>query len=338
MTLRGTSYELVVTTATTYDAHPVGSSLLASQHLLHPGGDGLGRGSLPNLGEVADRRRAPGSARACRCHRRSLVHEPGSRVDDPGGPDRDEQVAAEQARWISSMPYGISPNQTTSGRSAGFAAGGARRLVAALVAHQGRRRSPVHRAARSRPCMWSTRLRPARSCRSSMFWVTRKQVVTEDLLQLGQRTVRGVRLHPDQSGPAGVVEPLHHRRVGARASSRRRGSVPRAGGPPTARRSRGRSAHAALGGDPGTGEHDDLHGILMRSRLSTPGPRVVVSSPGALRAGALHGSWSPACCCVRRATANTVEPLNGSVMDAWCPDSEIAASAGLDRNTPKIAL
>ena len=46
-----------------------------------------------------------------------LMDESGGRVDRPGGPDGDEEIALSQGRVDASSPRGISPNQTTWGRS-----------------------------------------------------------------------------------------------------------------------------------------------------------------------------------------------------------------------------
>ena len=89
-----------------------------------------------------------------------------------------------------------------------------------------------------------------------------EQVVAEQGLQPRQRRVRGVRLHPRESGPALVVEALHHKRVGVEGLRRGDilGPVPL---PETVRVTE--RGQPALRGDTGTGEYDDLHAETLRS-------------------------------------------------------------------------
>jgi hypothetical protein len=95
----------------------------------------------------------------------------------------------------------------------------------------------AHSAEFSSPCMWISRFAPARSCRSSTFWVT---ISNSPGHSASSAPVRSARRWGDfgQLGAARVVEAVDQRRIaGERLAACRH---PRRGGLPTARRDRGR--------------------------------------------------------------------------------------------------
>ena len=103
---------------------------------------------------------------------RAVRAKPAAGWTSPEVPIETNASAWSRASSTTSSPRGTSPNQTTSGRrladpQAGQGGSSARAPSQGLVTSQ-----TVHRAARSTPCMCSTRTEPPRSCRSSTFWVT----------------------------------------------------------------------------------------------------------------------------------------------------------------------
>ena len=176
-----------------------------------------------------------------RARRRSCasLHEAGRGIDRARSADRDEQVGAARARRRS-RPSGRASRRTRRCRAAAPARRrpGRRARRAACRSSGGARRRRVHQAESASPCMCSTRRAPARSCRSSMFWVTISSSPLPARVEPRQRAVRGVGLLRRGSPRAAVVEALDQLGIAPEglAAWRR----PRPGDPPTARRRRGR--------------------------------------------------------------------------------------------------
>src|SRR5690606_18797333 len=86
------------------------------------------------------------------------------------------------------------------------------------------------------------------------------EVLAHPLPQPGERLVRRVGVHPRNAGPALVVEAVHQLAVGRERlrGGHVLGAVPL---PQPVGVAEGRQA--ALGGDAGTGQYDDLHTAMM---------------------------------------------------------------------------
>ena len=112
-----------------------------------------------------------------------------------------------------SISRGTSPNQTMWGRTCPRRQTG-QRLSASMSPGQSRTaRQLRQRALSSSPCMCTRFREPARSWRSSTFWVTRSTSPAPLPLQPGQGQVGGVGLDARQAAPALVVEAVDQGRV-----------------------------------------------------------------------------------------------------------------------------
>ena len=87
-----------------------------------------------------------------------------------------------------------------------------------------------------------------------------EQVVAQLVLQPGERVMRGVGDDGCQGPASRVVEAEHQLGVGL-VALRRRDAVDGVSLPQSVGGAEGR--HSALGGDAGTGQHDDPHGTIV---------------------------------------------------------------------------
>ena len=124
-----------------------------------------------------------------------------------------KRSAWRSARSITSISSGISPNQTTCGRNAPARPQSGQACQTVRSSSQGRTASQrPQRAFKSSPCMWMTPLEPARSCRSSMFWVTIVEIpaaLGELAFEPRERKMRCVGLRAKQVPTSQVVECEH---------------------------------------------------------------------------------------------------------------------------------
>ena len=104
----------------------------------------------------------------------------------------------------------------------------------ALPSRSARRRPGTSRLVSS-PCMWSSRFEPARSCRSSTFWVTSSSSPGHSASSRASASMRGIGLDRSELRPPRVVEGVDQRRVAAerlgRATSSTRWPSHRPSGP-----------------------------------------------------------------------------------------------------------
>ena len=222
-----------ITVTGTPDAHPSNSSTQAGTISPARPCRASSKKWLPSLGtRLSSSVRAP--------YADAAWTKPGRRVDRARGADGHEQVRL--------LERGEDPVQLVGDLAEPDHVGAQLRLVAAgtrrEVAQVALPRDPVpqarHSAERSSPCMCSTRVEPARSWRSSTFWVTTRRSSPNAASSRASARWAGLGSTRGERGPAGVVEAGARRRAAAR---RPRGwRRPRRGGPPRARRRRGTSA------------------------------------------------------------------------------------------------
>ena len=223
-----------ITVTGTPDAHPSNSSTQAGTSSPARPCRASSKKWLPSLGtRLSSSVRAP--------YADAAWTKPGRRVDRTRGADGHEQVAPPRARRRSG-PARRGSRRTRPRRGAGPRSW--QRRTRREVAQVALPRDPVpqarHSAERSSPCMCSTRVDPARSCRSSMFWVTTRRSSPSARLEPGEGEVGRVGLDRRRARPGGRRRTVHDARAAAR---RPRGSRrPRPGGPPRARRRPGTSA------------------------------------------------------------------------------------------------
>ena len=238
------------------------------QHLLHPGRHQLARRPSPALvEEIGCRGSARGSSRASA--RRNSGRSGRSRRRDRRRPTcRSRRTGRRPSARGRSAPSRRASRRTRRCRAA---AGPPRRIAGRrAVAHRpppsaSARRRRGTRPTGSSPCMCSSRFAPARSCRSSTFWVTISSSPGHSASSRASAPCAALGSTCAEAGAAGVVEGVDQRRIARERLGR--GDVldpvplPQPVGP-------AEGGEAAFGGDAGAGEDDDVADLAHAASLA----------------------------------------------------------------------